>query len=369
MKKEYNKEVLKERIRELHDKYHPEAIFMTQTSSTLYGWAIKEAWKEAWPEEKVPRILTINTKPIEKHEGEKIRRDSPIYNQALKRAKNLRNLEFARLDMTYEMMINDKMVSEEEAERLKEESKQKYDTDLRYGLTSRLLNPNWKEFNDLKKDIQSKLLSYNIKGNIALIDENWGFAGNIETAKNLGKGTLKEHDDKLKDINVFEPNDYERYSRESRTLGIAFPIAKRAVEELGYDSKVVTMGLGTTDRSKEGPWTREGLDDPTNYRRARTKSEKEKARNRIEEYKILGKDMGREIKQRRIKKINLESHIAGLISIASFFPAALLMNRSLTANVVGINKISLTAFFLFFISFFSGITWFRLKKLLHKNQK
>ena len=68
---------LERRIRDLHDNFKPDAVFMTQTSATLFGWTIKEAWKKAWPDERPPKILTIdphflvspNEKDFEKYRG------------------------------------------------------------------------------------------------------------------------------------------------------------------------------------------------------------------------------------------------------------------------------------------------------------
>lgn len=56
------------RIREMHDKYHPEIIIVTQTKATPLGWSIKEAYKTAYPNEEIPRILTIDVKNIV-HQG------------------------------------------------------------------------------------------------------------------------------------------------------------------------------------------------------------------------------------------------------------------------------------------------------------
>ncbi len=64
---------MRERLKQMHDKYHPQAIFVTQTSATLYGWTIKELWKKAWPNEKVPKVFTIDVRPIiYRHLGEKL---------------------------------------------------------------------------------------------------------------------------------------------------------------------------------------------------------------------------------------------------------------------------------------------------------
>lgn len=56
----------KSRISEVVSQMHesrPDAIFVTQISATGYGLSIKEAWRNAFPNEKAPRILTIWAKP------------------------------------------------------------------------------------------------------------------------------------------------------------------------------------------------------------------------------------------------------------------------------------------------------------------
>ncbi len=61
--KEYGKRMsisdLETVIKNMH-KEHPDAIILTQTSAVPIGWAIKEAWKMAYPGEKVPKMLTID---------------------------------------------------------------------------------------------------------------------------------------------------------------------------------------------------------------------------------------------------------------------------------------------------------------------
>ncbi len=50
---------LEEAIESMH-KEHPDAILLTQTSAVPFGWAIREAWKKAYPGETVPKMLTID---------------------------------------------------------------------------------------------------------------------------------------------------------------------------------------------------------------------------------------------------------------------------------------------------------------------
>ena len=54
---------LKENIKAIH-KYNPKYIFLTETSSIPTGFALKEAWKEAYPLEKPPIFYRIDPSQI-----------------------------------------------------------------------------------------------------------------------------------------------------------------------------------------------------------------------------------------------------------------------------------------------------------------
>ena len=53
-------------IQIMHDKYHPDIIFLPDTSAHLKGYVIREAWKTAWPNETPPKMLRINVKAIKR---------------------------------------------------------------------------------------------------------------------------------------------------------------------------------------------------------------------------------------------------------------------------------------------------------------
>ncbi len=61
--KRFEIEILKGEIKGLH-KYQPRYIFLTETSSIPSGFAIKEAWKNAYPDEEVPKFYRIDPKYI-----------------------------------------------------------------------------------------------------------------------------------------------------------------------------------------------------------------------------------------------------------------------------------------------------------------
>ncbi len=63
-KNEKFKITIQEKIETLHNKYNPQVIFLTMSSSILFGWVIREAWKVAWPNEDVPIFFTIDPHPL-----------------------------------------------------------------------------------------------------------------------------------------------------------------------------------------------------------------------------------------------------------------------------------------------------------------
>lgn len=65
----------KDVIKGLHD-YHPEAIFLTQTKGVLIGWAIRETWKEIWPNEKLPKFFTVNPGHMKYYSAEELNEES-----------------------------------------------------------------------------------------------------------------------------------------------------------------------------------------------------------------------------------------------------------------------------------------------------
>jgi hypothetical protein len=58
--RERNIESLKVLIKEWH-RLKPDYIFLSETSSIPYGYAIKKAWKEAYPEEDLPKFYRIES--------------------------------------------------------------------------------------------------------------------------------------------------------------------------------------------------------------------------------------------------------------------------------------------------------------------
>lgn len=66
--KEYVKEWIRMIVEEWHEKVNPDFIFLNDTSATIYGYPIKEAWKTAYPKEKTPTFYRINSFSIRQEE-------------------------------------------------------------------------------------------------------------------------------------------------------------------------------------------------------------------------------------------------------------------------------------------------------------
>lgn len=52
---------LKNAIKYIHEK-QPQAVFLTQTSATPFGWAIKEAYRIGYPNEQCPKMLSVDVR-------------------------------------------------------------------------------------------------------------------------------------------------------------------------------------------------------------------------------------------------------------------------------------------------------------------
>lgn len=304
---------LKEVIKDLHDKYKPRAIFMTQTSSTLYGWAIKEAWKEAYPNEKTPTILTINTAPIQ---------------------------------ASY-VHLEDKQFKKEE-EKL---AKQRVDEAL-------------PEFKDIKDEVEKKLKRHNINGNIAIIDE---YRGTYETVGYDSRDHTKKQQ-------IYEPKEGKKYARNSVSLGLAKKVIEVAKTDLDIKGKVVVAGLDY-DRASGSPWTRyesggryvngerqERL--PHGQYKRKTESDyREYSKHRIKEFKERGREIGRELKrEREQKKRNLEGLVALVVGIIGSLSSLLFLSSSITGNAIAdlsVRSSSLIGTGLLAIGSVAGFFWLR----------
>ena len=233
-------------IEQLHELYKPEVIFLTQTGSTLYGWAIKEIYKEAWPEENVPKILTINVNPMKYRNGSSGESDA----------------------------------NPDEPGRLK-------------------IDENGQEFLAIQQDVMDKLKNFKITGNIAVIDEARGFTIKLTRRDILGNGGVGHP--------VFEPSATSLKSEPGYydsagggSLGGAYTIIKTAAHKLGLSAKVACLGLGGLERETGGPWIRKG-EGGLVYEKVKGEDERKSSQKRIEELKAWGRSVGKAIAEQSRK--------------------------------------------------------------------
>jgi hypothetical protein len=367
-------------IKELHDKYKPEAIFMTQTSATLAGWAIKEAWKKAWPEEKVPKIFTINTRGV-CEDSNQFSKDNPNYEQIMELEKKLRKgveqerserIESLKKEINKpvygEFGLKQQNKDKTELENLEKSHKEHLNKD--YQILSDVFNVQFAneyapEFKKLKYGVADKLKKFRIKGNIAIVDENAGYR------KALSNGFLplnwREESE-----NVYEPQPGTIYDRNSLSLGIAKQVLDSAKKDLGLNSKTVVLGLDPSGDSAGrlwgGPWERHDSTenkDISKYYRVKSKSDKEFAKKRIEEFKKIGRENGELIRLEIDRKNNLENRLGSTTAIIGLTLATFFLSSNITGNAVAnLNQPSLNFIGtgLFLVGLVGAFMYFRKKR-------
>ncbi len=306
-KKEYKPEIqlqssermIKEKIEFIHEKYKPEAYFVTQTSGVLLGWIVKEIYKTAWPSEAMPKFFTIDVRGPMGHSNINPDENEDLYNS---RKKEYRELA-AKIDKEITELKNNKDTIFDRVERLNclESTKKQWlemsqDSKVSYNFTKDSPEETWPETQDIKNIVLKIIKKYKIKGNITVIDESHGFGDYLD-----------------KDWTILIEN-YKKYAYDylggrrgrfrpgpegsvSRTLNVACEIIKKAIADCGTDSLVVGMGLEDRDRSYRGPWERTDNNDGVGYRRVQTQEKKEQAKKRIDQSKETGKKIGELIKK------------------------------------------------------------------------
>ncbi len=329
------------RIKLLHDKYRPEAIFMTQTSAVSYGWMIKEIWKIAWPKENIPKILTIDTHPILNHSGEPIESENILARKTYDKFMG-RNIDFFENPEMGPYFNGSEFEREEVLKKLRKDGQDAikelklrerkenpvYDHDL-WGY--QIANPSWPEFQKLEKGVEKKISQYKITGNIAIIDEA------------MGTNTQKSFWDSSEPM--FESEQGKLYGttrnsvKMSPTLGIARQIILTSVKNLGLKSKVATLGLGgdPSCQGHYGPFEKIKEKTPegkTNYWGIKLKNRKERelTKEAIPYYQEFGREVGKEINRRNQ---SLERQLLGIFSLAGFIASLFFLSSNITGDVVG----------------------------------
>jgi len=287
--------MLKERIKFLHEKYKPEVFFVTQTSSVLLGWTIKEAYKAAWPDEDVPKFFTIDVRnPMHNHKYINKDENKYLYNSRLDEyRKELAGIEAEILE---EKQKSDGgfIVGLEHRKNclLKDIEMPKYD------FTRDKPEKSWTETKDIKNKILKIIKKYKINGNIVVVDEANGFGDFLDPDQNILIENYKNYCNKIisRGPRRGRSNPGPDYFA-SRSLNIACDIIKDAMVDCGYDSLVLGMGLDDRDRTYQGPWKRTSNNDEGGYRRVQTPEEIEQAKKRIKYSKKTGEKIGKLIKK------------------------------------------------------------------------
>jgi hypothetical protein len=246
-------------LKKIHN-HHPEAIFLTQTSATGYGFVIKEAWKKAYSNEKVPKILTIDVKELK----DLSRRYNEIYD--------------------FPPDGNDLEGWEKQRKKLKG-AKDLYE----------------QKRDKLAERVKQKLVEYNINSIIPIIDE----------------------------FSIYLP-------RFPHTLPLAKEVIKTALEHKGYDSKsarekVIDYNLDLDYTHEKGIWKREG----NKVRMAQGTKEITETKQRIAEYKTIGKEIGDKLHVELEKNKKLEQRILGFTNIFVWCGILFFLSINFTGNVIG----------------------------------
>ncbi|MEI7719387.1 MAG: hypothetical protein WCI72_05950 [archaeon] len=250
---------LKRGIMDLH-KPLPKALIFTQTSAANRSFLIKEAFKNAFPNEKIPVFLTIDPKPI-------------------------------RYWLSYK--------SEKQAG-----------------------TPPAELMDKLVKKMKNKLNAYGIsEGEIIVVDEFLGRALG-ELSREDGRG------------------HYENPAP-GTSLQIATEIVQRAVDSDGLKIGVSSYNfvpLSQWDPNEaNGPWIK--YDETTHgrklYGRADTREERKISRSNIAYLKTIGETLGKEIREEKERRQNLEQRASSTTAVIAFIGSLFFTTSTFTGNAIG----------------------------------
>lgn|GEM_PF-5291737 len=283
---------MKDNIKKLHDQYHPKIIFMTQTSSILVGYGLKELWKQAWPEEEPPKFLTIDANDVNVHDidaeyksGVAMREGDGKY-ERWKRAFTNR---LARLEKEVEEpYCPNKEEKIAEIQKIKNDFDNKQFSYYDFLVEKQIMNTESVEFKNLQEKIKNKLSKFYKGGNVAVIDECGGFYGGS------GDGHI--------DFNKpeFEPKEGMGYWGErQQTLATSKKIIEKVLDDLKEKAKVIPLGLTDDVRIKGGPWRR---GENRSVRRVNTEEERREAMLKIKAFEEVGRKVGQEIREEEKNK-------------------------------------------------------------------
>jgi len=283
---------MKDNIKKLHDQYHPKIIFMTQTSSILVGYGLKEIWKEAWSEEEFPKFLTIDANEVNVHDidaeyksGIAMREGDGEYERWKKAFTN----RLARLEKEVEKPnCSNEEEKRDEIKKIKNDFDKKQFSYYDFLVEKQVMNTESWQFKALQEKVKNKLSKFYKEGNVAVIDECGGFYGC--------------NDNGYIDFNKpeFEPKEGKGYhSERQQTLATSKKIIEKALEDLKVKAKVIPLGLTDDIRIKGGPWRR---GENRSVRRVNTEEERREAMLKIKAFEEVGRKVGQEIREEEKNK-------------------------------------------------------------------
>ena len=321
-------------LKSLHDQYRPQAIFMTQTSSVAFGYAIKELWRKAWPDEKQPAFLTIDVRPVmnDKEQNQEISEGTEAHKrwQEIDRANRSRELSFYENILTG---VTRDSQAFREYKKIVDDLKSGGIMGQRYGPDYLLINNNPRTFRKIKDEVKSKLSSHHISGNIAIVDENHGFRG--RGGPSLGRMDRDE-------TPIFEPDPVNKnYTVSSNTLGTAKPLVEEAQKELGISSKVIVLGLGY-ERQYHGPWHRDkSVTESVRYK-GTDKDSYPLVKKTLADYKQFGRELGQELHDQIQSQKSLEQRASSTTAVLAFIGSLFFTTSNLTGDAIGTLSTSTT---------------------------
>lgn len=306
-------------------KDRPKVVFLTQTSSIPYGIAFKEAWKTAYPNDSLPKFLTIDVKAT-RGWARLNNLKQRLYEEFYKRSAPV-------VDFNGEKFIAYDEISD--SMRKDEKFREFYESEIE----KRANRSATKVIMGLKE----KLRRYGVRSgdNVVVLDDQTPEGGPLV--------------DKMK------------YSHMG-TMGIAKKVVEEAANEVGGNIHVLHNYISSTRLPQRGlgPWI--GGTQTEGYvsykhtlmptRRYSGQEERQISRSNIDYLKDLGKESGKKIREKR----SLESKVSSVVGIFFLFLSFLFLSANITGNSIAslsVKKSSLIGAGLLFIALVSAFIYLK----------
>ena len=308
MKEKEAKELLELRktVRFWHDEIKPDYIFLNETRATPFGYLFKSAWKEAYPNESLPKFYRIDP------------RATPHYTMGESKGDEKKNnLDF--LKRWKEFLF--KRISKSDARVIV------FDEAYSQGYSN----------NAIQYTIRDNLKGTCVFTQYGAYDENseghsvWDWLN--QQSKSEGRW----------------PNG--RYVNEKNlSSGIKLtskirPDEIKSLSDLEFRGKILKTPQIVFDQGLQSATKRQALD----Y---------------MHDLKVVGKEIGEEIRQEQKNK-SLENKVTSAIVIAGFASSLLFLSSNITGNAIAdlsVKTSSAIGIVLFAIALIAGFFWLRNKK-------